>query len=163
MAAAPGPPSQHYVQVSDEHAAVIRTRCARAGGTVIALSLLLGAVTVLLAVGQPGLPASIVLSTGVTGAGLGALSGVSLRSARSYLWDRYLNTARARTARRVLLLLWIASFAIAALGYAGLITLALGADSAIGPAAMALFLVPAASCALTGTSFLTARHVLRPG
>jgi hypothetical protein len=163
MASASSPPSQDYVLLSAEHAAVIRTKCARTGGIVIALSVLLGVVTVLLALGRPGLPSSIVLSTGVTGAGLGALSGVSLRSARSYLWGHYLNQARVRTARRVLLLLWIASFAVAALCYLGLITLALDADSTLGPAVLALFLPPAAFCALTATGFLTARQVLRPG
>jgi hypothetical protein len=103
-----------------------------------------------------------MLSAGMTGAGLGALAGTSLRSAPSYLWGRYLNDARARTARRVLLMLCMASIIVAGLFDIGLIALARTSGLVLDPAALALLLVPISSCGLTGTGYLTAHRALHP-
>jgi hypothetical protein len=163
--AGPGGAPQPYVPVSAGRAAAIRATCARTGRALVALSLVLAAAAVVLALVRrsDGFVAGIMLSAGVTGAGLAAMSGTVLLSAPSYLHGEHLNEARARTARRVELLLWIASIVVAGLFYVALIALARGSGLALGPAAVALFVLPAAPCALTGVGHFTAHRLVRPG
>lgn len=153
-----------YVPVSAGRAAAIRATCARTGRTLVALSVVLAVGTVLLTVVQPpanGFVAGILLSAGVTGAGLGVLSGTALYGAPSYLHGERLNALRARTARRVLLLLWIASIIVTGLFCVALLFLARTSDVELGAATVALLLPPIASCALTGAGYATAHRLLR--
>ena len=142
--------------IPPERAAYLTRRCGRVGGAVIAFALVVAVVSAGAALLVGGALGAIAISIGITGAGLAVLSGLILRNAPAHVRDLYLDEPRARTVRRVLLLLCLAS----GLCYLGLVVAAVALEP--GAVTIALLVLEAFPFMLTVAAFVTGNRVLRP-
>jgi|GEM_PF-4378715 len=147
-----------HLPIPRQHAAHPIRRCNRVGGAIIAIAPALAAMNTIAGLLAGGALGAITISSGITGAGLALLSGLILRNATTHLRGPYVNEPRARTVRRVLAFLCVAT----ALCYTGLLVAAF----AIGVTATAfpLLLLNTFPTALAATAAITSTQVLRrPG
>jgi hypothetical protein len=145
-----------HLPIHPERAAYLARRSARVGGTVIALALALAAATTVASLLVGGALGAIALATGISGAGMALLTGLTLRNARTHLRDSYLNEPRLRTVRRVLVVLCLA----AVLCYAGLVVAAIALGVTV--ATFQLLLLEAIPSVLATIAAIAGHQILRP-
>lgn len=125
----------------------------RTGSVVIAFALAVAVLSTGAALLAGGTLGAIALTTGITGSGMAVLTGLTLRNAGGAL--SAVDPARARTVRRVLVALFVAT----ALCYAGFLVAAF----ALGVTAvtLALILLEAIPTVLAGIAAITGHQILR--
>jgi len=127
----------------------------RTGSAVIALALVVAVLSTGAALLVGGTLGAIALTTGITGSGMAVLTGLTLRNAGGSIPHPAVDPARARTVRRVLVALFVAT----ALCYAGFLVAAF----ALGVTAvtLALMLLEAIPTVLAGVAAVTGHQILR--